>query len=431
MTSNSPEEDVFHFRGKTLTPESPRPVHMSKPANIPVLQNQMDPSFNDTSKYQTTQAETQQSTFNVDPAVRDQLLLARQFPSQTYPVLGEDYGDLNTGEQDTGGREDGQSVETGGQEKNNNESTFSAVHSAALSNQYYSPLLHSSLHETVKHDPSLPLPTTTHESEPNPQLDQSTSFKGSPDERDSFSAPLSDKQTTQDSGQSASKNPTDYAPAPGEKFDNNLANLAAPAAADANYQKFFDTFSSPTSTAAAPLAAAATSPVDGFLNSSKSMQSATGLPPRPPPQENKSTQPNYAASDGINLFHNAHNQPMNGTADYQSNYHESNEPQPGVVPVNAPGTKSGPNDLPPPPIATFQQSAHSPNAIQSTEHRFDDPNLKSLASDGQEESPWGPEVQREYDEFLHNERIYVTEGVWDRFPAGARLFVGKCYSLAT
>lgn len=42
-----------------------------------------------------------------------------------------------------------------------------------------------------------------------------------------------------------------------------------------------------------------------------------------------------------------------------------------------------------------------------------------------DDSPWGPEVQKKYDEFLHDERIYVTEGLWDRFPMGSRLFVGK------
>lgn len=51
MTSNSPDEAI-HFRGKTLTPESPRPLHIPEPSNIPVLENQMDPIFNDTSTYE-------------------------------------------------------------------------------------------------------------------------------------------------------------------------------------------------------------------------------------------------------------------------------------------------------------------------------------------------------------------------------------------
>jgi hypothetical protein len=51
MTSNPPDEAI-HFRGKTLTPESPRPLHIPEPSNIPVLENQMDPVFNDTSTYE-------------------------------------------------------------------------------------------------------------------------------------------------------------------------------------------------------------------------------------------------------------------------------------------------------------------------------------------------------------------------------------------
>lgn len=48
----SPPDEAIHFRGKTLTPESPRPLHIPEPSNIPVLENQMDPVFNDTSTYE-------------------------------------------------------------------------------------------------------------------------------------------------------------------------------------------------------------------------------------------------------------------------------------------------------------------------------------------------------------------------------------------
>jgi hypothetical protein len=41
------------------------------------------------------------------------------------------------------------------------------------------------------------------------------------------------------------------------------------------------------------------------------------------------------------------------------------------------------------------------------------------------DAKWGPEVQKLYDEFLADERMYVTEGLWDRFPIGSRLFIGK------
>ena len=36
------------IRGKTLTPESPKPLHYPSPANIPILEAQMDPAFSET-----------------------------------------------------------------------------------------------------------------------------------------------------------------------------------------------------------------------------------------------------------------------------------------------------------------------------------------------------------------------------------------------
>lgn len=41
------------------------------------------------------------------------------------------------------------------------------------------------------------------------------------------------------------------------------------------------------------------------------------------------------------------------------------------------------------------------------------------------EMSWTPAVQKLYDEFLADERMYVSEGLWDRFPAGSRLFIGE------
>jgi hypothetical protein len=46
------------------------------------------------------------------------------------------------------------------------------------------------------------------------------------------------------------------------------------------------------------------------------------------------------------------------------------------------------------------------------------------------DAKWGPEVQKVYDEFLENERGYVQEGLWDRFPLNSRLFIGEQINLA-
>ena len=45
-----------------------------------------------------------------------------------------------------------------------------------------------------------------------------------------------------------------------------------------------------------------------------------------------------------------------------------------------------------------------------------------------EDRPWDAEVQRKYDRFIEEERRYVSEGRWEMFPQGSRLFVGNLSS---
>ena len=48
-----------------------------------------------------------------------------------------------------------------------------------------------------------------------------------------------------------------------------------------------------------------------------------------------------------------------------------------------------------------------------------------------EDRPWDAEVQRKYDRFIEDERRYVSEGRWEQFPQGSRLFVGTyCFSFS-
>lgn len=42
-----------------------------------------------------------------------------------------------------------------------------------------------------------------------------------------------------------------------------------------------------------------------------------------------------------------------------------------------------------------------------------------------ENAPWTSEIQKKYDHFLDEERKYVTDGNWEQFPQGSRLFVGR------
>ena len=93
----------------------------------------------------------------------------------------------------------------------------------------------------------------------------------------------------------------------------------------------------------------------------------------------------------------------------------------------------GANGLPPPPLATFQQP--SPHQIQSqsspvtpqtrpSDSKDEHPPGQAVQS-SDDEVPWTPEVENLWTEFQREEAVYVSEGLWDRFPQGSRLFVGE------
>jgi hypothetical protein len=80
----------------------------------------------------------------------------------------------------------------------------------------------------------------------------------------------------------------------------------------------------------------------------------------------------------------------------------------------------GANGLPAPPVASFQQGIK----LESQRER------KQAAGEtlDEDDQPWTPETQHRYDNFLTEERKYVTEGNWEQFPYGSRLFVGNLSS---
>lgn len=175
----------------------------------------------------------------------------------------------------------------------------------------------------------------------------------------------------------------------------------------------------------------ATAIADGA--SDEAHRSSLGLPPRPPPQEEPNTHPNYNPSDDIRTYHQLPSQSSIPTTSYSAQQQSNNNPQsslgaPALAAAGAPGTSSGINSLPPPPGLSLQKSESSSAEPQESptlkNGRLEKQAIRPLKN-SDEDAPWGPEVQRKYDDFLHQERIYVTEGLWDRFPSGSRLFVGK------
>lgn len=88
-----------------------------------------------------------------------------------------------------------------------------------------------------------------------------------------------------------------------------------------------------------------------------------------------------------------------------------------------------------PTPATFQQLLSKPNQSQRSpqlpqyrprdNHGRNGGRQAPAAYQGEDEHPRRPDAERLFEEFLHDEAIYVSEGTWDRFPQGSRLFVGK------
>jgi hypothetical protein len=124
-------------------------------------------------------------------------------------------------------------------------------------------------------------------------------------------------------------------------------------------------------------------------------QPTSNLPRRPPAQEKPVTHPNYDPSDDIRSYHPGTQMP-------------SNTPQRAG--------QSQPGGQQPSPTGAHMSSA--PGAGQSQPPR-------STSPGDDEDIRWGPETNRLYEAFLDQERKFVTEGQWDQFPMGSRLFIGE------
>lgn len=106
-----------------------------------------------------------------------------------------------------------------------------------------------------------------------------------------------------------------------------------------------------------------------------------------------------------------------------------------IVAAGAPGTHTDPrNTLPPPPSASFNAFPALPappagNPTLYSAHQVasgqDRPKNSIEDSGDDDEIQWSPAIQKLYDAFLADERMYVAEGLWDRFPTGSRLFIGN------
>ncbi len=426
---SSPPAEAPHYRGKSLTPASPIPLHIPEPSNIPVLQNQIDPIFNQMSTHLARHSafedvDVNQHNFGMNYAPSDSVAAG----------LGLMQG---------GNNQDGQNPNGDGDDG----------YIMVLENELLQKQNEQESNDTLQNQlpSSVPQPTPTVAAFDNFSILTQTEHPPSPP-----------SQNQNPSEEHDLHSPTPYEPpqdspiAPGpaktthespreNKF--NVQNLETDVNGGVNFQALLDNLSLPTATApcaenitSIKTAAAASEPADAAQTSSIESAIATlptpaGLPPRPPPQEKPAIHPNYTPGEDIKSYHYPHTQSSNSSHTPYSSQPSNSYRPPQSYHHAASGAAVGANGLPPPPLATFQQSASKSGQVQRSpltqQPRQKDGsgrnNEKSAlpAEDEDDEVPWDPNVEGEYAKFLREEAVFVSEGLWDRFPPGSRLFVGK------
>lgn len=426
MTSASPPE-ATHFRGKTLTPESPVPVHIPEPQNIPVLMNQNDLIFNNMSTHMEQRY----------PLERPGMTEAGGFLHQFSDICAQAVAPHETNFAKTD--EIAQGVdhfdEVGGHEyapayEGDNTQLQQLDTSRTLltaNDQSFVPSDYETLSNSAKHTSTSFTPSQSHYLSTNTTQAITTSLDRSQD------TPVSQ-------GQGAAallipKEPETQSQTSSSDVNGDFVN----------YQVLLDKLS-PTSSAA-PASEVVTSIITAAPPGTSSPDSVqppiaalpvpAGLPPRPPPQDKPAIHPNYTPGEDIRSYHNPPAaQNANASASYNPQSNSTQRPPQGYIHSNG----IAPNGLPPPPVATFQQPLTKPSQAQSSpqeqQYRQRDNYGRNSGrapispSEGDDEQQRRPEVERLYEEFLRDEAIYVAEGTWDRFPQGSRLFVGTYQAIS-
>ena len=442
----SPPPEAAHFRGNTLTPESPRPVHIPEPSNIPVLEKQIDPVFNLMSTH-----------MEAPHALRDLTAMDHAMsgtgpsPISTFHSEGGGNSTLEARGTDPNAARDEQAYamsfgSLNGSENNKqaNSSTiqtqspsFTVQPATSVASHDISPLL-----SQPKASPT-PFTYSTHDHpaqyNANP-LDPSQDDSQAQSHDTTFHEAISNPNRMDDLTAQAEEKTDEDVLNEGVNYQTLLDNLSPPSttapSADHNFLTTSASPGLPTDLALEPRSSSVQSPVNAA-------PPPAGLPPRPPPQDKPAIHHNYTPDEDIRSYHYPHIPNTTAHSSQSSRQNASYRPSPAIphslVAAGAPGTSSTPNGLPPPPLATFQQSSknqdqasYSPATQQfrqrentgRNETRSDTP-----ANGDDDEAPWGPEIQSKYDDFLRDERVYVTEGLWDRFPQGSRLFVGMSFTV--
>ena len=425
MTSSLPSE-APHYRTKALTPESPVPVHIPEPQNIPVLQNQNDIAFNQMSTHIEAPDHSQVSAMaGVNGLPPDLSTMTSRATESMEPDTNktdqQTRGYLETGTKVNGSGE--YSVKLGDQTLGPHEINTSKNHLTPTAQ----PSMLMGTSEPLSSDTRLNLTHLAHSQSYKPSSNTLQDDSNSTER--SYVVPVSQGP---DAGVAEGFG---YSDIDGRTFDSDVNGDGV------NYEALSDNISSSVSSAppAGNLSSITTAPSTIFNAPSPSSAQTpiatfpipAGLPPRPPPQEKPAIHPNYTPGEDIRSYHNPPPQNSNAPSSYNAQPSSSYRTPQGYPHSNG----VAPNGLPPPPLATFQQSLSKPNqpqrSPQASQYRPKDLYGKNegkpatSTNEADDDHPRRPDIERQYEEFLHDEEIYVSEGTWDRFPQGSRLFVGE------
>jgi len=348
MTHHEIEEPETTRSAHRLSPASPRPQNVPSPANIPILELQMDPNYDENSH----------NNGSATPAIQ-QYASQAQSQSQT-PNLSAStlqFADPSTAANSSFQHGGTQGVAEGG-----------APGVYAQSAQY------GASTGTQAQDNSSMNYSTQHQAHDASQTQAQTQTQ----------APVQSSQSAYPFAHNAG--PAQSAPGAFQTEGN--------AGASVDVQALLDSMWNAQSQYAAP------------QMSPQSMQtqptvSAASLPPRPPTQDQSA---NYTPGNDIRSFH-PHSQQASNTQQRAGNGQ--------LQPVNTRGQNYS---------SVSQGGAQSPRTPGNAQQPQQ--GLRSETPDD-EDIRWPPEINRKYEDFLEQERKYVTEGQWDQFPMGSRLFIGE------
>lgn len=382
--SEPPEDAYVRSEPHLLSPASPKPIHFPQPTNIPVLENMMDVGYNQTEAHMS------------DPAMRNTELRPGAWRDPNEPAEETtDYASPFS----TGG---GDISHTASADKAH-PTTFEATktdedgEASALEPGPASIDAHSST-ETLANEADVPLASQSNgfsyqanshlQTDVVPETHHAIADTSLPSSNPSVpaaeqTAPTADASLTQPTENDQAQANATATPHP---LSDEVVSAQHTSQAEAQAPAHGTI---PSSQPAMPSQPEVQTSVHGALPSSPLSAPGlgagpSGLPPRPPPQEQPRINPNYVHSQHISDFHPISQVPQSM--------------QPSFPATNMP-----------------IESRREYKIAAGETPTIDD-------------QPWTQDIQRKYDHFLDEERRYVNEAKWDQFPLGSRLFVGNLSS---